>query len=449
MVQEKEKRVVELHKHQVAAVEFMVENKKTILADKCGVGKTYPAIVFAGKFKGKKLIVCPAYLVANWEEEIGKIFPRAVVKKLEGSPAQKIVVIGEQYDFLLTSYGLLRQMRKITKNNKTFTVPKYKTLFDIQWQCVVFDEGHRLRKQGSNTAKNARRLSTPHLAILTATPIVKNFGDLFSPLKLCDQNKYSSYWRFVEDHCKLTKTPWATEVGRLKNEQQSFSSIADRVLMRSPDDCNIEWPDFSIKEVRLEGSKRLYRAYARAKKEYIAEIGVSLVDCRASADLISNCRKMLINPPGAQNPKLDAIKGIVADNEGKTLVYCWYKDNAKFLANELGAHLITGENKDDRQEIVKDWKSSKTSHTLVATLKAVNEGNNWQHCATIIFCDAHWTMADNEQGIGRCVRYGQKETVRVFVLMIKRSFDTTVWRLAKGRGNVNDQLLLLQDLKNK
>jgi len=440
--------MIKLHKHQHEAVDFMLTAKKSILADKCGVGKTFPAIVFARFCEGKRLVVCPAYLIANWEEEIKKIFPGAEVSRLDSKAKDKEAVITSDYDFLITSYGMLRQMVKQVKNNRSFTFPKLKSLFKIRWGCVVYDEAHRLRNQGSNTSKNARRLKTEHCAILTATPIIKNFGDLFSPLKLCDPQTYSSYWRFVEEHCRTTKTPFDTQIGKLKNKEESYRSISDRVMMRSPDDCDIPWPEYSITKVIVEPSSKLYKAYRYCKKNYVAEIGDKRVDCLASADLIANMRKMLINPPGKQNPKLQAIKDIVKDAPGKVLIYSWYKDNAKKVAQELKCLLITGDTPmREREATVRDWKGK--AKVLSATLKSVNEGNNWQHCDTIIFLDAHWTMADNEQGIGRCVRFGQKNTVRVFVVCVKGTLDTRIWRLANERGNVNEELLILQELKEE
>ena len=441
--------MIKLHHHQLEAVDFLLKTKRGILADKCGLGKTFSAISFASMLPGRILIVCPAYLTYNWQQEIVNLLGNVSIDILSSNIKDKEQLINRNSKFLVTSYGMLSQMKTIERNNKKHTTPKYKQLHKIKWGCVIYDEGHRLRNQNTNTAKNARRITSKCCAILTATPIIKNFGDLFSLLKICDSKTFSSYWRFVQDHCYLTKTPWATKVGNVKDMDYSFNSIKDYMLVRSAKDVDIDWPNHVVKEIKVIGSTKLYKAYKSCKRTYVAQIGDIKKDCLASADLIANLRKMLINPPGNDNYKLKAIKDIIKDTNGKVIVFVWYVDTAEFLQKKLNAQLITGNiSMKERKDIIHKWQYTSKNKVLVATITSVNEGNNWQFCSTQIFCDTHWTMAVNEQAIGRCVRYGQKDTVRVFIVKVDKTIDNRIWDCAKSRAIVNDKLLLLKELQS-
>ena len=58
--------------HQSEAVEFLLKNRRCILADDMGVGKTLSAILAA---RGRTIVLCKSSLKANWLREIKTAFP--------------------------------------------------------------------------------------------------------------------------------------------------------------------------------------------------------------------------------------------------------------------------------------------------------------------------------------------------------------------------------------
>ena len=56
--------------YQTVAMNWLLAHTRGILADEPGVGKTLPSILAAKKYEGYKLIVAPAYLASNWENEL-------------------------------------------------------------------------------------------------------------------------------------------------------------------------------------------------------------------------------------------------------------------------------------------------------------------------------------------------------------------------------------------
>ncbi|RQW09784.1 hypothetical protein EH222_03470, partial [candidate division KSB1 bacterium] len=84
------------------------------LADDMGLGKTVQtlAVLLAGAEKGRNgpsLIVCPTSVVYNWEKEVQKFTPDLKVLIHAGLQRDKDTSHFDQYDVILTSYGVMRR----------------------------------------------------------------------------------------------------------------------------------------------------------------------------------------------------------------------------------------------------------------------------------------------------------------------------------------------------
>src|SRR5688572_18426336 len=102
---------LEFFKHQVDAVREMIPRAGMILADDMGLGKSLTALtVAAAGFQtgeiNRFLIVCPATLKGNWEEEIlDKTFFTSTVVPSDKSPTKRAEIIGGMdTDCLIVNY---------------------------------------------------------------------------------------------------------------------------------------------------------------------------------------------------------------------------------------------------------------------------------------------------------------------------------------------------------
>jgi intein/homing endonuclease len=113
--------------HQKEAIQKLVENKKFILADSMGLGKTTSAIIAALETGAKKiLIICPATLKINWKREIENYSDRPIYIA-EGKN------FSTEHDFVIANYDIIKNFHDPKKKNESLIL---KSKFDL----VITDE---------------------------------------------------------------------------------------------------------------------------------------------------------------------------------------------------------------------------------------------------------------------------------------------------------------------
>ena len=105
------------------------------LADDMGLGKTLQTISFLQFLKDKypgstQLVVCPTSLIFNWESEIGKFCPTLKFYTYYGLQREFNDTHFEEYDVILTTYGVVRN--------------DLDQLKEFLWQYVILDESQSI-----------------------------------------------------------------------------------------------------------------------------------------------------------------------------------------------------------------------------------------------------------------------------------------------------------------
>jgi SNF2 family DNA or RNA helicase len=467
-----------LSDYQEVSRDFLLEAEGLAgLFDDPGVGKTAPTIVAAWEKHVETglpvLITCPAYLVENWAWEISRFAPfGATVSLANGSgPTARRDALQADTDFVIQSYANWSAKVPARKAKpkeqydptdleslsaweaaqpKPVDGPKpgsyqYPELHERQWAVAVFDEGHRLRGRSSQCTKHVFELrrarsanaSTP-IWVLTGTPILNNPGDIYPLCHLRDKKRFSSYWNFVGDFCRVTKTPWATEVGQLRKGmadefQELVASFAlRRTLKDIPSLADLEHVE---KDYFVTLPPSVVKTINKAREEYVLEhedLERSEFISGGGA-LYSRLRMLATLPPTGTKPKVDFVTELLEDKVGPVVVYCWYKDSARGVSEALtkgkrSVTLITGDVPTTRRgELVATWKAT-TDGILVATISSLKEGISLIHAQDVIFLEHSELPADQTQCVARLKRRGQTEVVRVHHVWARSTPDMAIKR---------------------
>lgn len=433
-----------LSDYQDISRDFLLETDGVAgLFDSPGVGKTAPTIVAAWEKHVETglpaLITCPAYLVDNWAYEISRFAPEdATIALANGNgPAARNAALDAESDFIIHSYA-----NWSAKARGDFT---YQQLHRRPWAVSVFDEGHRLRGRSSNCTKHVFELrrarsanaETPIWA-LTGTPILNNPGDLFPLLHLRNKREFRSYWNFVGDFCRVTKTPWATEVGQLRKgmEEEFQELVASFALRRTLADIpSLAGLEHTEKDYFVRLPVSVNKMINRAREEYVLEHedleAVEFVN--GGGALYAKLRQLGTVPPTGEKPKVDLVLDLLEDNSGPLVVYTWYKDSARGVAEGLSKSrrpvtVITGDVPTARRgELVDTWKRQPNG-ILVATISSLKEGISLIHAKDIVFLEHSELPADQDQCIARLKRRGQTELVRVHHVWARNTPDMAIKR---------------------
>lgn len=464
----------ELSDYQITSRDFLAERAFACLFDVPGVGKTPPTIVAAAEKAVETskpvLVTAPAYLLDNWEWEIGRFAPGATVVKANGTGFEaRQNAFETNADFILTSYNNWsatwpKTLPKSKEQYELFDIAtpeswakaqpvqhplagkrQYEILSTKKWAACVYDESHRLRGKDSQTTKHvwqlrrakATNLDTP-IWCLSGTPIVNNPGDLYPLLHLWRRKDYSSYRRFVEYYCYIIKTQWAEQVGQLRNGMEDeFQTLLGefslrRTLADVPSLANLEHRE---RDYVVELPPSVRKTFVQARKEYIIEHPdlehTEFVN--GGGALYAKLRQLATNPPTTAKPKIDFVRDFLEDRFGPVVVYVWYKDSAKAVAEGLvktrrPVTMVTGDipvNK--RSGLVDQWKSH-ANGVLVATISSLKEGISLIHASDVVFLEHSPLPADQEQCVARLKRRGQTSLVNVHNVFAKGTPDTAIRR---------------------
>ena len=160
---------VHLHPHQIEAALFALKHplhEGVMLADEVGLGKTIEAGLALCQLwaerKRRLLVVCPASLRKQWQEELHEKFA------LPGRIAESSLPPFAD-GVLIMSYEFARKYAE--------------QLQATDWDCVVLDEAHKLRNayKDSNKIGQALRIAFAgkKKLLLTATPLQNSLMELY------------------------------------------------------------------------------------------------------------------------------------------------------------------------------------------------------------------------------------------------------------------------------
>lgn len=227
---------VELMEHQRIGVEWMLkkENGMTkggILADDMGLGKTIQTIATivsnrerSSGTTGGTLLVVPASLIIQWEDEIFEktMLGSVSVHVYHGSNRVKTKNELGSYDVVITTYGIMASEWPVVKKKKKATMKRNGALeaergeseeeeeiedevdlrrraglmFKMEWHRIVLDEAHNIKNRSTAWAKSSFHLRGHFRWCLTGTPIQNSVRDLFSLICFLDIAPFNDWTEF-------------------------------------------------------------------------------------------------------------------------------------------------------------------------------------------------------------------------------------------------------------
>ncbi len=423
-----------------------------ILADDMGLGKTIQAIAFlmAGREEKKRqkeeqyaLIVCPASLVYNWENEIHRFAPGLSVVSVVGTAAvrEMLVESSSSEDVLLTSYDLLkRDVEKYQKYSFTY---------------MILDEAQNIKNHLTQAAKTVKQISSRRRFALTGTPIENSLSELWSIFDYLMPGILNSYKKF--------KNHYEQPIVCSQDEQAAVRlrrMIRPFILRRLKSEVLKELPDKLEKVVysRMEEEQqKIYDANAQQlldslKNQSQEEFKTGKLEILAG---LVRLRQICCDPGlvyenySKKAAKVETCMEIIRNAraaKSQVLLFSQFTRVLEVIQEHLeqekiGYYLLTGStSKEKRAKMVEDFNQDKTPVFLIS-LKAGGTGLNLTAASIVIHFDPWWNVAAQNQATDRAHRIGQKQVVTVYKLIMKNTLEEKILRLQERKAQLSDDII--------
>jgi hypothetical protein len=420
-----------LYPYQREGMLHLAFTERALLADEMGLGKTVQAVAaceLLRQIRGieRVLVISPASLKAEWEEQIGK-FSRLPVRIIEGPRALRLGQYGPGSFFYLANY---EQIRTDGEEIQRHLAP----------DVIVLDEAQRIKNWQTKTAQAVKRLHSSYAFVLTGTPIENRIDELYSLVQFLDPALLGPLFRFNREFYELD------DRGRpagLKNLGELHRRVAGILLRRRKDEVEDQLPGRTVNSYFLPMEHEQVVRYAEYE-QWVAQL-ITVAERRPltpeELDRLHTwlaCMRMLCDTPYILDPecrvcpKLGELEEILAERlaepDTKILVFSeWERMLAlvRELAEEMGVKFAwhTGSVPQKRRRLeIRRFKEERDCRLFLST-DSGGVGLNLQAANVVINLDLPWNPARLEQRIARAWRKHQTRAVSVINLVSEGTIE--------------------------
>lgn len=471
-----------LKEHQKTAVKFMVANKRCILADSMGLGKTVSSIIasLVGGYK-KVLIITTASLKSGWKKDLLYYVPEEDIEIVNGSkwtPGKKYTLIN--YDIIDNFYEVPmepvfdieyvydkegnvvdelrvpvmikdkstgKMVQKMQKSRKKADIQKAlndSPLFWENYDCVIIDEAHKLSNNTSiryKTIYDFLRKSTPKgIFLLTGTPLTNRPINLYHILKLIDADITRDYNYFVKRYCggeeiHLKDGRTIIKSGDATNLDELRERIKDIYIRRLASETG-EMVGKTITRKYYNLSEKEKIEYDRLWNEYQeVQENSGKYDSEQYRQLVEGMLVRQYLAKEMTKHTIDLAEEYIESGEKVVLITC-FQEEMDILQKHFGKSCVvyngkmTAKQKDKAQD---EFMNNPKIKVFIGNLIACGVGLSLPVARILIFNSYDWVAGNNAQCEDRIYRLTQTRDVECIYQLFTDSisqdmFDKVIYK---------------------
>ena len=434
--QKLDKRGWSAFKHQESGIEFLLKNKKCILADDMGLGKTYQSIVAALEIEAERvLIVCPSSLKINWMREIQNFCEDVSIIK------------GKHWDpdrFTIINYDILKNFHTIEEKGKKYEDWELRReIVEFNPDLIILDEAHFVKNHKSIRGKIlkdiSKRFKTERVWLLTGTPIANRPMDYFNLLSIIDSPVTNNWVHYAKTYCegmrfkKAGRFIWVTTGA---SNLEELSTKTKRTILRRKKEDVLDLPEKLITPVYLELEN--VDGYKNVWNEYIEQRKLDGKKGNPAKDLVEMTLLRTFIAMETVPYTIEKTEEALELNK-KTIIFCNFNDEMDSFINHFGDKCVCvrgGMSDKQKQQSVDRFQEDDSCMVFVGQIKAAGVGLTLTKAEIVIMNSLDWVPGTHEQAEDRAYRIGQKETVNIYYMLIDDTIDTLVWNILNEKKKV-------------
>ena len=419
------------------------------LADDMGLGKTLQvlATLRADKEEGNAtpaLLIVPASLLHNWEEEARRFTPELAVELLHPG-----TVRGDRMERAEAAARGKNPAKAFRGRDLVVTTYAMATRLDwlslCPWSRVILDEAQAIKNPGTKQSQAVKKIPAPARIAMTGTPVENRLSDLWSLFDFLNPGLLGSRAAFK----KLVSGKPADRGSEEPDYAAVRGLVSPYLLRRSKTDRKViaDLPDKTVTRTWCELTPRQAKLYEAT----VARLAEQLEDAdgiRRKGLVVQTLTrlKQVCNHPdqltgeGGYEPRhsgkmrrLVELAEQLAEADERVLVFTQFREVIEPLHELLkeaygrgGDTIHGGVTVAKRKKIVSAFQRDDGPPFLVLSLKAAGVGLNLTAAAQVVHFDRWWNPAVENQATDRAFRIGQKRNVFVHTMITRGTVEEKI-----------------------
>jgi SNF2 family DNA or RNA helicase len=425
---------------------------RVLLCDEVGLGKTVEAGIMMKEYLMRGmvksiLILTPAPLVSQWQEEMAQKFDIAFTATedplFDADPDRFW-----RGSFIIASIHTAKSSKNFTRVAGNF------------YDLVVVDEAHHLKNRNTLNWKLVNEIKKRFIFLLSATPVQNHLIELFNLITLLKPGQFKTERLFKRAYIQRgdSKKP--------ANKEQLRELLRDVMIRNTRSAIDLKLPRRFAATARLEpgvAERELYNGvtdFVRAPSGSLPGPLLQLLLREAGSSpsaLKATLLRLRAEGSAAVEPLLKLAEGVQETSREKALleilrknpaekkvVFTQYLKTLDSLASLLESHglafvLFSGDlPAGEKDEAIRRFRGDTP---ILLSTESGGEGRNLQFCNTLVNYDLPWNPMRIEQRIGRLHRIGQTRDVFVFNLSVRETLEDHILHILEDKINMFEMVI--------
>ncbi len=387
------------------------------------------------------LVIMPASLIHNWQDEIAKFAPHLIALNYTG--AQRAALFDRIPDarLILTTYGVIRN--------------DFEELAKIVFDYVILDESQIIKNPASKTARAVFKIHAKYRLALSGTPIENSLSDLWSQMHFLNPG-------LLRDH-NFYKKYFASPIEKNQDEEKQkklHALILPFILRRTKAEVEQELPQLSEEYIYCELSpeqQTIYQTEQYAIRNHILKnLGQEKISTTAFAVLqaLTKLRQMANHPAlidedyshgsGKFDEVVRNLETLISEGH-KVLVFSSFVKHLEIFTRHFDEQnrsyaLLTGQSR-NRGEIVKKFQTDPECMVFFISLKAGGVGLNLTEAEYVFILDPWWNPQSENQAVNRAHRIGQTKPVIAYRFISLGTIEEKILKLQRKKSQLAEMFI--------
>ena len=413
-------------------------NKEHFLSDKRPVADNELSLFENSVSKLTSLIIVPASLIYNWENEIKRFVPGMKVYSYKGNQRKKSTSYFQNCDIILSSYHTVRQDIELISS--------------FSFHYIILDESQVIKNPASMLYRTVVRLQSEFKLVLTGTPIENSLTDLWTQLNFVNPGLLGDLAFFRREFAKPIE-----KMGDDEKELKLRKIIQPFILRRTKEMVARDLPPVTEQTVFCDMTDEQFKVYDEEKSSVRNSILKSIASTgleKSAIVVLQGLMKLrqLSNHPVLANEEypsgsgkfetvLQDMESVIAEGH-KILVFSSFVKHLDLYAEELRKKrirfaMLTGAST-KREKIVNSFQLDPENKIFLISLKAGGVGLNLTAADYVFILDPWWNPASEMQALNRAHRIGQYKSVFVYRYITSNSIEEKIVRLQEKKSKLAD-----------